>query len=151
MEGATGGTGDLATPTGDVGGGDQTAQAVADATGGSNQSATGGSGMNATSGGGGGKDGIMNMLKDPAVMAELIKVLGASGGCWVAREVYGHLNPQWVIFREWLYTLAPKWLLKIYLKYGERFALFISNKPTIKKIIKHYMDKATLSYLKTKS
>jgi len=150
MGGAAGGTGDLSTPTGDVSVGDQTAQAVADATGGSDgmtgMTQSGGSGGS----GGGGKD-FMKMLSDPAVMAQLLKVIGASGGCWVAREVYGHLNPQWVIFREWLYTLAPKWLLKIYLKYGERFALFISNKPTIKKIIKHYMDKATLSYLKTKS
>jgi len=72
----------------------------------------------------------------------------AIGLCWVARAVYGESNPKWLIFREWLFTLAPKWLLKLYIRFGERFASFIKDKPKIKNIIRHYMDKACLVILK---
>ena len=74
----------------------------------------------------------------------------AIGLCWVARAVYGESNPKWLIFREWLLTLAPKWLLKLYIRFGERFASFIKDKPKIKNIIRHYMDKACLIILKEK-
>ena len=73
-------------------------------------------------------------------------ISSAAGGfgnlfsCWVAREVYGIDNPKWVIFREWLYTNAPKWFLKLYEKHGEQFAKFISNKPMLKSIIRKWMD-----------
>jgi hypothetical protein len=60
--------------------------------------------------------------------------------CWVAREVYGEFNPMWLVFREWLYTKAPKWFLKLYEKYGERFADWISDKPRIKNLIRKWMD-----------
>ena len=66
----------------------------------------------------------------------------ASFPCWVARAVYGETNPKWLIFREWLFTLAPTWLFKLYIKFGKRFASFIKDKPKIKNIIRHYMDKA---------
>jgi len=62
------------------------------------------------------------------------------GGCWVAREVYGDFNPMWLAFREWLYTKAPKWFVKLYEKYGERFAEWISDKPRIKNLIRKWMD-----------
>ena len=64
----------------------------------------------------------------------------AAKTCWVAREIYGEANPEWLMFREWLITLAPKWLHDLYVKFGERFAGFIKNKPTIKKVIKKWMD-----------
>jgi hypothetical protein len=35
---------------------------------------------------------------------------------------------------------APRWFLKLYIKYGERFAEFISNKPMLKSIIRKWMD-----------
>ena len=73
---------------------------------------------------------------------------GSMTGCWVARAVYGESNPQWLIFREWLYTLAPKWLFTLYIRFGERFASFIKDKPKIKNIIRHYMDKACLIIIK---
>lgn len=60
--------------------------------------------------------------------------------CWVAREVYGIENPRWLMFREWLDTKAPSWFDKLYIKYGERFAKFISNKPFIKNLIRRWMD-----------
>jgi len=70
------------------------------------------------------------------------QVLGAGIGlmCWVAREVYGPTNPEWKQFREWMLNDAPRWLLNIYLKYGERFAKFISNKPRVKSIIRKWMN-----------
>ena len=62
--------------------------------------------------------------------------------CWVAREVYGPANPDWLRFREWMFTKAPDWFFNMYGKYGEAFAGFISNKPKIKFAIKWMMDKA---------
>jgi hypothetical protein len=62
------------------------------------------------------------------------------GGCWVAREVYGIENPRWLAFRHWLFTESPSWFKNLYIKHGERFAKFISNKPFIKNIIRKWMD-----------
>ena len=61
-------------------------------------------------------------------------------GCWVAREVYGETNPQWLLFRAYLFSDAPSWFRKLYLKFGERFAEFISTKPRLKSVIKKWMD-----------
>jgi hypothetical protein len=60
--------------------------------------------------------------------------------CWVAREVYGAHNPSWLLFRNWLDTKAPRWFDKLYIKFGERFAKFISNKPRLKARIRIWMD-----------
>jgi hypothetical protein len=66
---------------------------------------------------------------------------GASlGSCWVAREVYGIESGKWMQFREWMLNDSPSWFRKLYLKYGERFAKFISNKPRIKSIIRNWMN-----------
>jgi hypothetical protein len=67
--------------------------------------------------------------------------------CWVAREVYGENNPRWVEFRTWLLTRSPNWFHDLYIKYGPRFAQFISNKPKMKRAIRLWMDSriATLS------
>jgi hypothetical protein len=81
--------------------------------------------------------------------AGLMGGLGAIGGgllgntslfCWVAREVYGHTNPAWLQFREWMFTESPNWFFKLYAEYGERFANWISDKPRIKSIIRKWMD-----------
>jgi hypothetical protein len=61
-------------------------------------------------------------------------------GCWVAREVYGEDNSDWMRFREWLLTKAPRWFRALYIKYGERFAAFIKDKPKLKRLIKKWMD-----------
>ena len=74
--------------------------------------------------------------------------IGAVGGvakafvptCWVAREVYGVDNINWVIFRNWLLNDAPSMLREFYIENGERFAEFISNKPSFKNIIRSLMD-----------
>ena len=60
--------------------------------------------------------------------------------CWVAREVYGAENPRWLAFRQWMLVESPSWFRDLYIKYGERFAKFISNKPLIKSIIRKWMD-----------
>jgi hypothetical protein len=60
--------------------------------------------------------------------------------CWVAREVYGPTNPKWKQFRAWVTDDSPSWFLKLYVKYGERFAKFISDKPRLKTIIRKWMD-----------
>jgi hypothetical protein len=75
-----------------------------------------------------------------AMMGGLFQGLGSLFGCWVAREVYGEDNPDWMRFREWLYNKAPRWFRALYLKYGERFAAFIKDKPKLKSLIKKWMD-----------
>jgi len=82
--------------------------------------------------------------------------LGAVGGmasmgmCWVAREVYGVESPSWLLFREWLALKAPLWLFDLYMKHGEKFALWIANKPKLKKLIRWWMDGRIANYLSSK-
>jgi hypothetical protein len=67
---------------------------------------------------------------------------GMGGFCWVAREVYGPDNPKWLLFRGWLLQDAPDWLVALYGAYGEDFAAWIHDKPTIKAGLTWLMDKA---------
>jgi hypothetical protein len=93
---------------------------------------------------------IATAQSNAAVIGGLASGLGsaaggwASGGfkvpCWVAREVYGINNPKWKRFRTWLLTRAPKWFHDFYIKYGENFAEFISDKPRTKSLIRRWMD-----------
>ena len=84
--------------------------------------------------------GIMGGLLG-GVGAGIGKAAGAAiFGCWVAREIYGKDNPEWTIFRAWLFTEAPEWFRDLYLEEGERFAAFISDKPILKSFIKTGMD-----------
>jgi len=79
--------------------------------------------------------------KSAGMMGAVGSIAGAAIGlCWVAREVYGPTNPQWLEFREWMLNDAPSWLRNLYLKYGERIAKFISNKPLVKSIIRKWMN-----------
>jgi polysaccharide export outer membrane protein len=68
------------------------------------------------------------------------------GACWVAREVYGPANPQWLLFRAWLLTEAPDWLRETYLAHGEDFAAYIADKPVLKATIKSLMDTVVERY-----
>ena len=89
-----------------------------------------------------------NAFQNFATVAGGVKDLaGAAGGmasmgilCWVAREVYGIENPKWLQFREWMLTKASDNLRNFYIKYGERIAESIRNKPKIKAIIRKWMD-----------
>jgi len=78
--------------------------------------------------------GIGNLMEGASGMAK------AGIFCWVAREVYGAENPKWMQFREWMLTKASDNLRNFYIKYGERIAKSISNKPRIKAIIRKWMD-----------
>jgi hypothetical protein len=68
--------------------------------------------------------------------------LGAGGICWVAREVYGAHDPRWMMFRTWLTTEAPTWLLHTYVAHGESFAAWIHGKPAAKAVVRALMDRA---------
>lgn len=70
---------------------------------------------------------------------------GSLGGsamlmCWVAREVYGPANPDWLRFREWVITEAPNWFQNFYIKHGQTLATWIKDKPKVKTVIKWFMD-----------
>jgi hypothetical protein len=73
------------------------------------------------------------------MMSGIGSIIGAAIPCWVAREVYGNENPMWLLFREWMLNKSPSWFRNSYIKYGERFAAFISNKPFVKKLIRKWM------------
>ncbi len=75
-------------------------------------------------------------------MSAIGSLAGAGLGmiCWVAREVYGEHDPKWKQFRAWVLEDAPTWFVNLYVKYGERFAAFISNKPILKSIIRKWMN-----------
>jgi hypothetical protein len=60
--------------------------------------------------------------------------------CWVAREVYGASDPQWLLFRHWLLHHAPAWFRSLYLRHGEAFALWLADKPALKALIRLWMD-----------
>jgi hypothetical protein len=91
-----------------------------------------------------------NAQKQAGMFGGAMSALGGLGGaailkgCWVAREVYGVHNPKWMVFRHWMLFLSPFWFRAIYLRFGERFANYISNKPTLKKKIRAWMDSKVL-------
>ena len=84
-----------------------------------------------------------------SALGSLIGTLGAAAitkWCWVAREVYGPQDYSWIVFRNWMFSKAPKWLYNLYGKHGEAFAEFISNKPLLKRAIKCIMDKVVQNH-----
>ena len=60
--------------------------------------------------------------------------------CWVAREVYGITNPQWLLFRSWLLGDAPAWFRNLYINRGESFAQWLSHNSWLKPAIRTWMD-----------
>ena len=79
---------------------------------------------------------------DASRSSGMMSGIGAALGafCWVAREVYGEQDPRWVQFRTWMLCESPSWFRRLYVRFGERFAKFISNKPKIKNIIRGWMN-----------
>jgi hypothetical protein len=93
------------------------------------------------------KKEVQNMAGDSAAGSAVGGLIGTLGSafisakfCWVAREVYGAGDPRWFVFRTWLKYKAPNWFRKLYGKYGESYAKFISNKPVLKWITRKLMD-----------
>lgn len=77
---------------------------------------------------------------DDQLMSMASSVLGAAAGaCWVAREVFGNDNPQWIAFWAWKEFVGPRWFRAWYAHNGERFALWISDKPAVKARVKYWM------------
>jgi len=60
--------------------------------------------------------------------------------CWVAREVYGEANPQWLLFRRWLLGDSPSWFRNLYISKGEAFAKWLSRHTWLKPMIRRWMD-----------
>jgi len=81
------------------------------------------------------------------IASSLIEVAGSLGAAWlgsachVAQEVYGTETNDWIKFRWWMYHQSPKWFKKGYMKYSLPISKFIKKKPTLKKMIKLFMDK----------
>ncbi len=65
---------------------------------------------------------------------------GNCGECWVAREVYGEANPQWLLFRRWLLGDSPSWFRNLYISKGEAFANWLSKNTWLKPMIRRWMD-----------
>lgn len=62
-----------------------------------------------------------------------------SAACWIAREVFGFTNPQWLLFRRWLFANASPRLLSWYIKNGPRVAVWLRNRPATKLKIRTMM------------
>jgi len=74
------------------------------------------------------------------LFGDLMSTAGGFIGCWVAREVYDS-DDKWKEFRKWLIGRSDDELFVWYAKNGERFAEHLSNDPTMKPLIKWYMDR----------
>ena len=61
--------------------------------------------------------------------------------CYVSQEVYGIEGQEWLKFRHWMYHESPRWFKQFYIKHGKTIAIFISDKPRTKNILKYFMDK----------
>jgi hypothetical protein len=122
-----------------TGGGAQGNQAGAGAGGGGLGGGAGGGGVGGGGIGGGGGLGAGGLGAGGGLQGG-----GGGGGgfCWVAREVYGADDPRWMMFRTWLTTQAPTWLLDAYAAHGESFAAWIHDKPAAKAVVRALMDRA---------
>lgn len=60
-----------------------------------------------------------------------------ASGCWVAAEVFGSWeHPKTHHARHFIHNIGPVWFSNFYLKYGERIAAYIKNKPILKALIR---------------
>jgi len=98
--------------------------------------------------GGAGYGGAYDKEGGLSQAGQLMNVIGTGMTlfCWVAREVYGEHNFKWRMFRHWMYFDAPRWLHNLYATHGEKFAVWVHNKPTVKRALRYLMDKAIRPY-----
>ena len=63
-------------------------------------------------------------------------------GCWVAATVFecGWNDTRTHFARYYIQNIGPKWFKKLYMKFGERFAKFLKNKPNLIRIIKPFFS-----------
>lgn len=85
-----------------------------------------------------------------ALAGSVIEGIGGAAGafCWVAREVFGADNPQWLRFREWMFRCAPDKFFNWYLANGEAYAQRIAQLPRVKAKLRVWME-AKISELNT--
>lgn len=83
-----------------------------------------------------------NTAQSSALANSFLRLFGQymSGSCWVARSVFGVDDPRWMQFRYWMLNIGPTWFRKLYLKHGEKFALWLDRNPWLKPKIKELME-----------
>lgn len=65
---------------------------------------------------------------------------GITTRCWVAREVYGADNPEWIQFRDRMLATMDKSFVEFYLQKGPAIAATIRDQPEVKQFIRGLMD-----------
>lgn len=66
----------------------------------------------------------------------------AVGGiCWIAKELFGSWEHEKVhAVRYFFLNIAPKWMLELYRKHGEKIAKYISDKPMLKVCFRPFFE-----------
>jgi hypothetical protein len=80
-----------------------------------------------------------------SILGGLSSAAGIAGSliplfCWVARAVYGP-GEDFTRVRRWMLFKSPKWLLRVYLRHGERFARVVRKHPLLRRAVKLVMDR----------
>ena len=60
--------------------------------------------------------------------------------CWAARAVYGP-GDDFMRVRRWMLFKSPRWLLRLYMRHGERFAATVRRRPLLKRALRLVMDR----------
>lgn len=80
-------------------------------------------------------DSFGDMLGDPTTYKQIAMI--ASMFCWVAATVFdGWDDPRTHYARHFIKNIGPKWFMDLYIKYGEKFADFIKDKPVLKNLVR---------------
>jgi hypothetical protein len=84
-----------------------------------------------------------NSAASGAGMMGLVGTLGAAAiiACWLARAVYGGLNPRWLLFRRHLFRRAPRWLFELYIERGRDAAERARRDPALRARTREIMDR----------
>ncbi len=98
---------------------------------------------------GGGIGSLFAPSQTPIAGAGLTTSPGNSGlasgiVCWVAREVYGADNPEWLQFRDAMFAKMPASFVEFYRDHGPEIAQRISGDPELKTFIRGLMDQIKL-------
>lgn len=80
-----------------------------------------------------------------SILGGLSSAAGIAGSliplfCWVARAVYGP-GEDFTRVRRWMLFKSPKWLLRVYLRHGERFSHVVRKHPLLRRAVKLVMDR----------
>lgn len=94
-----------------------------------------------------------SVLSANAANAQTANIVGGAGSavsalavvafCWVARAVYGPQNPRWKRFRYYLFTGAPAWLKKAYMRFGPATAAWLEGREFSRAIVRSLMELVT--------